>query len=192
MQFDPKKHHRRSIRLPGYDYAEPGGYFVTIVVQHRRILLGEVNGGCVLLSPAGEMVKAVWEETPQRFPGVEVDTFVVMPNHFHGVVIIRPPNRVGAQFIAPNSQSFPVDAGGMNPARAKNPADTNPSLGEIVRAFKAVSTRRIRTRGMTSFAWQRNYYEHIIRDEDDLNRVRQYVIENPVYWEQDPEHPDVS
>ncbi|SRR5581483_1616911 len=161
MTFDKKLHHRRSIRLPGYDYAQSGAYFVTICVENRACLFGTATHGTIQLTEAGRTVQDQWLALPSRFSQIGLDGFIVMPNHIHGIVL------VGAQFIAP-SDSLPhsrAEAGAMNYA---------PTLGEIIRAYKAVSARAIRCVGYVDFKWQRNYYEHIIRDEDSLNRIRQY------------------
>lgn len=176
MKYDRDKHHRRSIRLKEYDYRQFGAYFVTVCTQNRACLFGAVAAGEMQLNNAGEISKATWNELPARFPSVGLDAFVVMPNHIHGVII------VGAQFIAPSDGfgTAAIDQGVMNHA---------PTLGEMMRAYKAVSTRSIRQAGTPDFAWQRNYYEHVIRDEESLNRIRQYIHDNPARWEFDRENP---
>ena len=158
MKYDPDKHHRRSIRLKGYDYAGPGAYFVTICTQDRACFFGAVADGEMQLNNSGQIAKAAWDELPARFPSVRLDAFIVMPNHVHGIIM------VGAQFIAPSDGFGATNQGVMNHA---------PTLGEIVRAYKAASTRLIRQAGTPDFAWQRNYYEHIVRDEEALDRIRQ-------------------
>ena len=189
-RYDPKKKdHRRSIRLKGYDYAQPGAYFVTIVTQDRACLFGAVADGEVQLNNAGQIAKAAWDELPARFPSVRLDAFIVMPNHVHGIIMVgaqfiapqkTPPTNVGAQFIVPPDGFGATNPGVMNHA---------PTLGEMVRAYKAASTRLIRQAGTTDFAWQRNYYEHVVRDEESLNRIRQYVLDNPARWAFDHENP---
>ena len=116
------------------------------------------------LNNAGEIAKATWNELPARFPSLGLDAFVAMPNHIHGIIM------VGAQFIAPSDGFGETNQGVMNHA---------PTLGKIIRAYKAASTRLIRQAGTPDFAWQRNYYEHVIRDEESLNRIRQYILDNP-------------
>ena len=174
MKYDPDKHHRRSIRLKGYDYAGPGAYFVTICTQDRACFFGAVADGEMQLNNSGQIAKAAWDELPARFPSVRLDAFIVMPNHVHGIIM------VGAQFIAPSDGFGATNQGVMNHA---------PTLGEIVRAYKAASTRLIRQAGTPDFAWQRNYYEHVVRDEESLNRIRQYILDNPERWEFDHENP---
>jgi len=168
---------RRSLRLRGYDYAQAGAYFVTICTQGRACLFGDVVDGDVHLNAAWRMVAQCWQDIPNRFPDAALDEFVVMPNHLHGIIVI-----VGAQFIAPN------DSGAMN-SGAMNRA---PTVGEMVRSFKAVATRMLRQIQYPSFAWQRNYYEHIIRNEDDLARIREYIVNNPLQWALDRENPTNS
>jgi REP element-mobilizing transposase RayT len=137
-------------------------------------LLGEVKNQAVQLAQAGEIAQAAWNELPRRFPLVELDAFVVMPNHVHGIIL------VGAQFIAPPDVLGKSKQGVMNHA---------PTLGEMVRAYKAASTRLIREADIPHFAWQRNYYEHVVRSEESLNRIRQYIFDNPARWEFDRENP---
>lgn len=167
-------HHRRSIRLRGHDYAKVGAYFVTICTQGRSCPLGRIVDGALVLNEPGRLVQTLWEALPTYHPTVETDTFVVMPNHVHGIVWLEPDrteaDRVGARFIAP------------------------PSLGGIVRAFKARCARAIgRAWGRTRLAiWQRNYHERIVRDEAELDRIRRYIVENPFNWGTDPENPDLG
>jgi REP element-mobilizing transposase RayT len=197
----PDIHHRRSIHLQGYDYAQAGAYFFTICTQNRECLFGEVADGETILNEAGRMVEAMWDGLPGRFPTVELDQFVVMPNHIHGILVL-----VGAQFIVPPTpphqgaidraptigRQTTKDAINHTPTtRPQNQDVINhaPTLGEIIRAFKAVTTRQIRLVGRQEFRWQRNYYEHVIRDEDSLNRIREYIATNPLRWELDRENP---
>jgi putative transposase len=175
VKYDPEKHHRRSLRIRGYDYSQGGVYFVTICTRDREYLFGEVVDGEMQLNNVGQMARGVWEELPERFSSVRLDAFIVMPNHVHGIIV------VGAQFIAP--QVVPLDRfrkGAINRA---------PTLGEIVRTYKTVSTREIRRIVNPGFAWQRNYYEHVVREEESLNRIRQYVADNPARWAFDSENP---
>lgn len=174
--FDPKIHHRHSLRLRHYDYAQAGAYFITICTHNRECIFGNVEGDTVLLNDVGRVVQDGWDVLPVNFPGVELDAFVVMPNHIHGIIVL---GNVGARFIAPNK-----DQGVINLA---------PTLGEIIRAFKARCTHGINqlrgARGMQ--VWQRNYYEHVIRNELSLQEVRQYIANNPAQWAFDRENPDV-
>jgi len=172
MNNDKHGFHRRSIRIQGYDYSEGGPYFVTVCTQNRKHLFGKIVGDQIQMNEAGCLVKEFWHELPSRFP-VELDAFVVMPNHLHGIITL-----VGAQFIAPEINPEP---GAINRA---------PTLGQVMRAYKAVAARKIHLAGLTGFAWQRNYYEHIIRDEKSLDRIREYIHYNPLRWALDRENPD--
>src|SRR5574341_2258341 len=178
MRYDREKHHRRSIRLSGYDYSQAGAYFVTICTQNRQCLFGEIVDEEMGLSDAGRIVQSVWVELPQHYVGVDIDGFVVMPNHIHGIIVLID-DVVGA--------GLDVRAG-LKPAPT---ARKRRGLPEIVRAFKTFSSRHINqwrdTPGMP--VWQRNYYEHVIRGEDQLNRVRRYIEDNPMMWETDRENP---
>ena len=171
---------RRSIRLEHYDYRQPGAYFVTVCTLGRQCWLGEIKEDELTPSIAGEIVRTAWNSLPERYPSISTDAFVVMPNHIHGVIIISSPDdmNVGAQFIASDS---------------KNEGVTNhaPTLGERVRAFKAVSTRLIHQAGLDAFGWQRNYYEHIVREDAELGRIRKYILENPLRWALDEDNPAV-
>jgi REP-associated tyrosine transposase len=180
-QYNPEKHHRRSIRLTGYDYKQSGAYFVTIVTRNRLCLFGDISDGEMVLSDTGRIAEVSWVGLSSRFPTMPLDSFVVMPNHIHGIIT------VGAQFIAPSS--VPHNQAGIAQEGAVNRA---PTLGEIIRTYKAASTRMIRQTANLEFAWQRNYYEHVVRNGESLNRIRQYILENPARWAIDRENPDTS
>jgi len=184
MPFDPEQHRRRSIRLKDYDYSWPGAYFVTVCAFQRKRLFGEVVDEEVRLSPLGGIVGDCWSEIPRHFDSVSLDTFVIMPNHIHGIVVIedadlrtwRAEGR-GTACRAPTVERF-----------AKPTAN---SLPTIIRSFKSAVTRRINAfRGVSGSAiWQRNYYEHIVRNEEDLSEARQYIADNPSQWAFDRENP---
>jgi putative transposase len=190
MKYDPKKHHRRSIRLPGYDYTQPGAYFVTVCTQNRECLFDDP----VLRS----VVETYWRAIPRHAPHVALDAWVVMPNHVHGIIVITDrPATVGAR----HSQQTPLSThepgsseiytAMQSPSRNALPLQRG-SLGAIVGNFKSVTARRINrirhTPGLD--VWQRNYYEHIIRNERALQRIREYIINNPLQWNLDIENPD--
>jgi len=184
MKYDPKKHHRRSIRLPGYDYTQPGAYFITVCTQNRDCLFDDP----VLRS----VVETYWQAIPRHFPHVTLDAWVVMPNHVHGIIVIT----VGAR----HSQRTPLfmhepGSSEIHPPMQSLSRNALPlqrgSLGAIVGNFKSVMARRINrihhTPGMD--VWQRNYYEHIIRNERALQRIREYIVNNPLRWDLDIENP---
>jgi REP element-mobilizing transposase RayT len=174
MKYEDKIHKRRSLRLQEYDYSRPGAYFITICTQDRKCLFGSVVNGEMQPNDLARSAQSIWYALPSRFPQVRLDQFVIMPNHIHAVIF------VGAQYIASTGSSDAVQTGAINRAL---------KLGEIVRTYKAMSTRTIRRIGCAQFKWQRNYYEHIIRDENSLNRIRQYIVDNPIRWDVDAENP---
>jgi REP element-mobilizing transposase RayT len=192
-KFDPRKHHRRSIRLRDYDYSRPGAYYVTICAYRRKCLFGEVVKGEMMLNPFGEIVDAYWNAIPGHFPNVELDFFIVMPNHMHGILVIVDP--VGAGSPRPISGQGNLAPTNRNHA-TKSDRETAPiqkrTLGQMMGYFKYQSTKRINDiRGTPgAHAWQRNYHEHVIRNEDDLNEIRQYILNNPARWTEDENHPD--
>jgi REP element-mobilizing transposase RayT len=171
-------HHRRSIRLKEYDYLQVGAYFVTICTHNRECLFGDINNGEMKLNNAGRVVRNVWNNLPAGYFNIETDEFVVMPNHIHGIILI-----VGAQFIAPDGNQNTTNQDVINQG-AMNRA---PTLGEIVRTSKVRCTHAINRINNTVGVplWQRNYYEHIIRNEAELNKTREYIVNNPLNWESD-------
>ncbi len=177
-------HRRRSIRLRGYDYAQAGFYFVTICVRDRECMFGETVDNDVRLSKYGTLVAQAWEDLPNHYPHIELDRFVVMPNHFHGIVVLTP---VGVGLESAHSDVRSTVRAGLKPAPTKRHG-----LPEIVRGFKTFSARRINEIRQTpgTSVWQRNYYEHVIRDESDYNRIAEYIANNPQRWVEDSLHPD--
>ena len=168
---------RRSMRLKPYDYSLAGYYFLTVCAQNRQCVFGEIINGKMALNEAGEMIETNWNKLPRRFPNIKLDEFVIMPNHMHGVIII-----VGAPLVGAQNNDI-ADRAATRAA---------PTLGDIVGAFKSIAAneyiRSVKNNDWPPFKgsiWQRNYYEHIIRDECDLNRVREYVVNNPYKWQED-------
>jgi len=187
-RYDPQRHHRRSIRLKGYDYAQAGAYFVTIVCQHRLCLLEP--------TPVCDMIRTWWDKLPEKFPVVETDEFVIMPNHIHGIIVITEPEPGQTRGFAPT----PDANVGAHPRVRPEPGQTRgsaPTLGRIVQWFKTMTTnayiRGVKQNGWELFPgkfWQRNYYERIIRNERELNAIREYIENNPARWETDDENPN--
>jgi putative transposase len=185
--YDKYKHRRRSIRLKGYDYSEAAAYFVTICTHSRECLFGDVVDGEMLLNDAGHVVHRTWNDLPVKYPSIGIDEFVVMPNHVHGIVMI-----VGAPLVGAHSSSAEIGNGEIR--AGTRPA---PTLGDVVGAFKSITTHQyadgVRQKNWPSFnakLWQRNYYEHIIRSKEEMNRIRGYIIDNPVKWDQDEDNPE--
>ncbi len=176
MPYNPDIHHRRSIRLAGYDYASEGAYFITIRAQVREPWFGIVQDGEANLNDAGQMVTTIWHDLPERFPHIALDACIIMPDHLHGIVFIV--NQTPAALLT------------------NQPSGTLPgTIGRVVQAFKSLSTRAyingVQRYGWQPFAgklWQRNYYEHIIRNEQSLQNVREYIASNPTRWTQQRSH----
>ncbi len=170
MAYQPEIHHRRSLRLKGYDYSQSGAYFITLCTRNRECLFGNVIGENVILNKLGQMVNRTWQWLGKQYGHVQLDVFIVMPNHLHGIIIIN--DRRGGSRSAPTKKTKP--------------------LGQLIGAFKTVSTKQInqirRTPGIP--VWQRNYYEHIIRNNDTMNRIRAYITNNSLKWESDRNNPE--
>jgi REP element-mobilizing transposase RayT len=197
-KFDPQKHHRQSIRLQGYDYSQAGLYYVTIVAYQRECLFGEVVDGEMKLNRYGEIVQWEWLELPKRIRYIELGGFVVMPNHVHGFLVFRDPvlGATRPDLTVTHSgkaglhNKVPDDIGGSPlPPRGPKPA----SLGAIVAQFKSRVTKRIwKTPEMNGTpVWQRNYYEHIIRNEREMENIWRYIESNPAMWNDDDENPSL-
>ncbi|MBI5816793.1 MAG: transposase [Nitrospinae bacterium] len=170
MAYDPNRHHRRTIRLKEYDYSLAGYYFVTVCASGRKCLFGDVAGEEMRANHPGEIVIDTLYGMPKHYPHIVLDESIVMPNHVHFIIGIS----VGA---------------GLKPALPRTAG-----LPEVVRAFKTFSARRINELRKSSGVpvWQRNYYEHIIRNGKSLNLTREYIIDNPARWEVDRENPAIE
>ena len=184
--YNPEIHHRQSIRLRDFDYSANGAYFVTMCTQARECLFGNICDGETALNEAGRMVESVWQALAEKFPEIVLDEYVIMPNHFHGIVCI-----VGAPLAAPGSDVCGC-AKGDTIAENQGAASSAPTLGKIMRVFKSISAieinRVLDRQGQP--LWQRNYYERIIRDENELAAIREYIVSNPMRWDMDKENPD--
>jgi putative transposase len=174
-------HHRRSIRRKGYDYAQPGAYFVTTCAQGGECLFGEIVSGQMRMTDVGQMVHETWYAMPRHYAGIEVDMFVVMPNHVHGIIRL-----VGA---GPRARPGAGQPQGVAPTLSL-------SLPDVVHRFKSLTTTRYRQdvveksrHAFDGRLWQRNYFEHIIRNDRDLERIREYIAANPSRWSSDRENP---
>jgi putative transposase len=188
---NPKAHHRRSTRLPEWDYRSPGAYFVTLVTHERQ---------CLFDDPAlRRIVETAWKRVPRNFRRVSLDEWVVMPNHVHGIIVIGDVGGAGEAGggLQPGAGSAARPGsspeGGSSAASPLRPAGLQSgSLGAIVGTFKSLTAKYINRARETYGApvWQRNYHEHVIRDEREWNVIRQYIRENPVRWAEDDENPD--
>lgn len=183
----PERPQRRSIRLQEFDYTRQGAYFVTICTRNQMCLFGEIMNGEMRMNDLGRVAQLLWEEIPAHFPQVETDAWVVMPNHVHGILVIARDERATHAERATHTErathASPLRASAGPPKR---------SLGAIVGSYKSAVSKRINQsrRTLGTPVWQRNYYDHVIRDDADLNRIRQYIIDNPAKWSEDRENPD--
>lgn len=169
-KYNPQKHHRRSVRLRGYDYSQPGAYFVTLNVRDGECVLGDVVDGHMQWTALGRIVNDFWAQVPVRFPHVSIDQQIVMPNHAHAIIIIHE----GAE------------------GAITAPRQNRPTLGQIVAFYKYETTTQINDlcgNDPMPF-WQRSFYEHIIRNQRALEAVRKYIADNPFNWELDQDHPN--
>ena len=193
---------RKNLRLPGYDYRQPGAYFITTAIHARQNLLGAISDEDLLISDAGKIVLNVWNDLPKHYPRVVLDVFCIMPNHVHGILFLEEESRI-FEHIPPSgrggsdqSSAYPITqpdpplpgTGRHFPSQhIPLPGMERHGLPEIIRAFKSFSARRINLmRGTPGLpVWQRNYYEHIIRNEKSLDQIREYILGNVILWNQD-------
>ncbi len=194
-KFDPRKHHRRSIRFKGYDYSQPGAYFVTIVTYQREFLFGEIVDGEMQLNEYGKFVQKWWDEIPNHFPNVETIAFVIMPNHIHGIVVIIEDRR-GTVPVPGVDEELNVETANQGERTSELGGETpplrTPTLGQIVAYLKYQSTKEMNLLGETGKVtkfWQRNYYEHIIRNKQEMAKIWDYIETNPLHWADDNENP---
>lgn len=188
MPYNPQFHHRRSIRLPGYDYSQAGAYFVTLVTYGQSDLFGEVIQVAMHLNKAGKNAAAEWQQLATRFANLSLDTYIIMPNHPYGILMIadqppevsRPVPPGASTGIAPPATSNSDTAKGSSKLAPHGPAPA--SIGAMIGQFKSRVTKRLK---FSTPIWQRNYYEHIIRDQAELDRIRQYILDNPRCWKTD-------
>ena len=201
------KSNRRSIRLPGYDYASAGWYFVTMCCKDRAHLFGEIRDGEMVLNEAGELVKKWWNKIPEKFPEIELGEYQIMPNHFHAIVInVGADPRVGPEKHTipaqgkenkyPVSKSITVTdpcAGAEEKSEPSNQGEhTGSPLHRVIQWFKTMITnefiRNVKNHGWEPFEnkiWQRNYFEHIIRNEESHRKISAYIQNNPANWQED-------
>ncbi len=171
MTLFANKYRIESVRLKGWDYSSNGAYYITICVKNRKCVFGKKTNGKLILSDLGKTAENCWREIPRHFPFVNLDEFVIMPNHIHGIIIIE---KTSQQSHEPNTPHEP----------ASNFGPQSKNIASIIRGFK-IGVTKYAVINNISFEWQGRYYDHIIRDENDLNRIRKYIIENPSKWETD-------
>jgi len=207
--------HRRSIRLKGYDYTRSGAYYVTVCTQDRLPLFGDVVNGVMVPKAMGDIVQRCWDAIPEHMPMVVCDAFVVMPNHMHGIIVITDVVAGGSSVDHRSSLVGGVGAANSPPLRMPATNDTvdppppdvtdiprrppiaimvKNSLGHIMQTFKAAVSRQVRREGLmkpgvvtpsAAEVWQRGYYERIIRDDGEHDRIARYIADNPANWAKD-------
>ncbi len=166
MNFDSISHHRRSIRLKGYDYTQPNCYFITICCQNRANLFGWIQDGEMQKNDSGQMIEHEWLGLTARFNNISLKSYIVMPNHFHGIIKIKRNSSEGMQI--------------------------SKTIGDVIDAFKSITTVKyidgVNAKNWQTFdkkIWQRNYYEHIVRNNSELMAIEEYILNNPKNWHND-------
>ncbi len=177
MPYNSNIHHRRSVRLKGYDYSQAGLYFITICTHIRECLFGEIEmvgiSHVMSLSDAGKIANECWLEIPKHFPNTVLHEHIVMPNHVHGIIELVNEANIGVENFQPLHE--------RNEFQKMIPR----SIGSIVKGFKIGVTKWFRTNTDVETVWQRNYYEHIIRNEQSYQTISEYIINNPAKWNDD-------
>jgi REP element-mobilizing transposase RayT len=182
MKFNPDIHKRKSIRLKGYDYSKAGLYFITVCVQNRECLFGQIANDKIMMNDAGQMVNQYWLDIPTHFPNAILHEHIVMPNHIHGII----------ELIYTNVAANGVGAENFLPLQRQNQFQKMipHSIGSIIKGFKIGVTKWFRNNIPNQFpidrpVWQRNYYEHIIRNQQSYETISNYIINNPAKWQED-------
>jgi putative transposase len=192
MKYNPTIHHRRSIRLRDYDYSQEGAYFITICVQYMRCIFGHIEQKEMIMNEFGEIAYRQWEQLPERWPHIELGAFQVMPNHFHGIIIVNDAPVSGwAPARGAPAGAQPV-ASGNGETDPKTQWATKPTIGQIVGAYKSLVATECLKLAVQKYpgmflgkVWQRNYWDDIIRDIGAFNRITTYIINNPAKWDED-------
>jgi putative transposase len=196
MAAEPIVFRRRSIRLKDYDYSSPGAYFVTIVTHGYQCIFGMIVENQMHLNNLGQIVQKCWVELPDHFSDTEVNPFVVMPNHIHGIITIYENDRVdptaftrrGTIYRAPTTNDHPPTRDDRAQKTEKFGQPVVGSIPTLIRIYKAAVSRLARKELKMVNVWQRNYYEHIIRNQSELESIANYILSNPVHWPDDPEY----
>jgi len=193
VPYDPKIHHRKSMRLKNYDYASNGYYFATICVKGKIEYFGKIDNGKIELSEIGKIANQCWLEIPKHFPNVKLDEHIIMPNHIHGILIIDNNTAGNKNFCSESGDNycFKIVAGNKNFCSLRGwYGAKSRSLSSIIRGFKIGVTKWRRNNSHNEFQWQKSFYDHIIRDEKSLDKIREYIASNPAKWELDKNNPE--
>lgn len=179
MKYNPDSHHRKSTRLPDYDYSQHGVYFVTICIQGRRCLFGEIIDGDMQINELGETASRYWKKIETLHPFFRLGEFIIMPNHIHGIIFIE------------NEEKITDTVGATHRAARKNDRGISEihmhkkSISSVINHYKGAVKKWANKNEYEYFSWQRNYHEHIIRDEKSLEMISEYIMYNPVTWKDD-------
>jgi putative transposase len=175
---------RRSLRMKDYDYSREGAYFLTICTYERRQLFGEIHNGEMNLYSLGRVVAAQWQRLPDRFPNLELGEWVIMPNHIHGILVITGRGEASQEKRSTLPDTLKKDASPLRPT-----GTTPGSVSAIIQNFKSITSCKVSTQinKLQGSVWQRNYYEHVIRNEREFQAISDYILTNPQNWEKDTE-----
>ncbi|TFG43346.1 MAG: hypothetical protein E4H43_01840 [Bacteroidia bacterium] len=187
--YNPNTHHRRSIRLKGYDYSQAGLYFITICVKDRECLFGEIIHGKIILNYAGKIADECWLKIPKHFPNAVLHEYIVMPNHIHGIIELKWNDSVGTRHVVslPDNTENPVRARHVVSVHMQNQF-SKPipgSVSVIIQQYKSSVKRFCNKNDFSHFQWQSRFYEHIIRNEQSYEHIADYIINNPKNWKDD-------
>jgi len=187
MTYDKNIHHRRSVRLKNYDYSQNGVYFVTICTKDKECLFGEVRDGKMTLNEAGEKAEEYWKKIEKLHDFVKLGAFVVMPNHIHGIIFIEQNNEdVGASHRHAQEEKRVCQWQTPTNTHSIHKIQLPPkSISSIINHYKGAVKKWGNKNGEESFSWQRNYHEHIIRNEEALQKIHDYIVHNPELWKKD-------
>ena len=182
MTYNPEKHHRRSIRLKNYDYSQRGAYFITLCAKNRECLFGDIQNSTMILNEYGKIVEQCWMGLPDHYDNVKLDEYVIMPNHFHGIIWITDDARTDDNNVVGAIHESPLHESPLQIQQRRKML-----LPKIIGRFKMNSAKQINIiRNAPCIpVWQRNYYEHIIRDDESFYRISEYIINNPEKWQED-------
>jgi len=212
LKYNSEIHHRKSIRLKGFDYSRPEKYFITICTPDKTFLFGRIRGDKMILNPAGRFADGCWEKIPEHFPNAILHSHVVMPNHVHGIIELKRIESVGAQHLVPLLKTSDVGSGVQNieslPAETHHSSAPHAafkplrkikiekrgnrfqkiipySIGSIARGFKIGVTKWFHENTDIDVVWQRNFHEHIIRNDEEYYKISNYISTNPKNWKED-------
>ena len=195
MKYNPLIHNRRSVRLSGYDYSQEGAYFITICADGGQYLFGDIETEKMVLNEMGQIAYDEWLKTPELRPYVSLDVFVIMPNHMHGIILLNDDINGRGVLHTPSPDMPSADKTIIaNEGICNTPLQNWPSpnfrspsknIGAIVRGYKSAVTKQINLLDDMGTVWQRNYHEHIIRDEKSYMKISNYIINNPKNWKED-------